>query len=926
MSIQEGPGLPGVPRAGIWEFGAVVLDEQLASLRVDGKPLELDRSSYDVFLALLRHAGEVVTKDELLEAGWPGRVVSENSLAKAVSRLRRALGTDGEALRAVHGYGYRLAAAVHFRSAPEDAVPAHPHGAAHLHPGDPLPHRPGWRLSRRLGEGSAGIIFLAQSGSAGPRAVKLATSEAGLRSLKREIALSRYILAVRGGLPDVAPVLDWNLGNPPYFLELPFFPHGNLGDWSARPDGLPSLDRAARLQLCARLCDTVAALHEVGIIHRDIKPQNLYPVEHAEEGWRLVLSDLGAGEAAHSSRFAELGITMSIAANAGLSAPRAGSLLYMAPEVIAGEMPTQRGDIFALGVLAYQLVVGDLRRSIAPGWEADVADELLCEDIALAAAANPERRQIDARTLGERLRSLETRRERLASECSRSLEAARQSMQLALLSRRRRQLLAGSAVLSMVLTVSFWQQHRTGQARAHAERSAARADAEAAKARGVVDFLTDGVLKQADPYSSPKAVITLRQAIDNAARDVDTRFRSMPDVATAVHGTLAAAYEGMNDFDTAMLHYRRHVAGLRNTDPPDKVAVAKAQADLCRTSLWQGDLQRAVPDCERARGDHLAAGLSPDRPEVFLALADTRQGRYRHALKRLEPRIPRIRRSGDEDLYGYAQWFAAIAYGRLGDAVRAERAHAETVASRRRQFGDKSMQLGWSLADHGKALLLLGREPEGRARLAEAQRMFEKVAGPDHPQAQVPKVHLAAHELALGHWQVARDLALPAYEALLKSTGWQHWTIYAVLSAMHAEAELGNPAAARRLMAEFDAMASLGMDRDYPYLREPHWTSHAATSLALGDHARADHYLARLRGLLREPDPSPLLAARIECIEGELLMARGFPLDARPKVESCRARIMAAASARSPLLRIPGRLLSRLDALSGGSALRSTTP
>ena len=65
----------------------------------------------------------------------------------------------------------------------------------------------------------------------------------------------------------------------------------------------------------------------------------------------------------------------------------------MAPEVIAGEMPTQRSDVFALGVLVYQLVVGDLRRSIAPGWEADVGDELLCEDIALAAAANPERRR-----------------------------------------------------------------------------------------------------------------------------------------------------------------------------------------------------------------------------------------------------------------------------------------------------------------------------------------------------------------------------------------------------------------------------------------------------------------------------------------------------------------------------------------------------
>src|SRR5687768_14673487 len=59
---------------GLWCFGQAVLDEQVAVLRVSGTPVELDRSAYDVLLALLRHAGEIVTKDELLDAGWPGRI------------------------------------------------------------------------------------------------------------------------------------------------------------------------------------------------------------------------------------------------------------------------------------------------------------------------------------------------------------------------------------------------------------------------------------------------------------------------------------------------------------------------------------------------------------------------------------------------------------------------------------------------------------------------------------------------------------------------------------------------------------------------------------------------------------------------------------------------------------------------------------
>ena len=78
--------------AGRWRFGTVEVDERAGEVAVGGQRVDLDRSGFDVLLALLRHAGEIVSKDELLDAGWPGRVVTENSLAKAVSRLRRALG------------------------------------------------------------------------------------------------------------------------------------------------------------------------------------------------------------------------------------------------------------------------------------------------------------------------------------------------------------------------------------------------------------------------------------------------------------------------------------------------------------------------------------------------------------------------------------------------------------------------------------------------------------------------------------------------------------------------------------------------------------------------------------------------------------------------------------------------------------------
>jgi TolB-like protein/DNA-binding winged helix-turn-helix (wHTH) protein len=86
------------------------LDEAGARLFVRGVPHALDHGSFGVLLELLRQAGRVVGKDPLLHAGWPGRVVSENSLTKAISRLRQLLeDPEAELLCTAHGYGYRLA-------------------------------------------------------------------------------------------------------------------------------------------------------------------------------------------------------------------------------------------------------------------------------------------------------------------------------------------------------------------------------------------------------------------------------------------------------------------------------------------------------------------------------------------------------------------------------------------------------------------------------------------------------------------------------------------------------------------------------------------------------------------------------------------------------------------------------------------------
>ena len=75
-----------------WRFAGACFDEASLQLSVDGQAVELERRPLQLLGLLLTHAGEIVTKDEILEALWPGREVSEASVTTCMARLRQGLG------------------------------------------------------------------------------------------------------------------------------------------------------------------------------------------------------------------------------------------------------------------------------------------------------------------------------------------------------------------------------------------------------------------------------------------------------------------------------------------------------------------------------------------------------------------------------------------------------------------------------------------------------------------------------------------------------------------------------------------------------------------------------------------------------------------------------------------------------------------
>ena len=182
-----------------WTFGTAVLDERSLELLVSGQPVALERKPLEVLLYLLHHAGEVVTKDELADNLWPGRILTETVLTRCISMLRHALADDHRTLiRTVHGFGYRLVADVRVEASAASSAPVFDFKA-----GDNPPLRPQWKLVERLGTGGHGEAWLARhEKTREARVFKFALDQGAVSSLKREITLYRLLQESLANLPD----------------------------------------------------------------------------------------------------------------------------------------------------------------------------------------------------------------------------------------------------------------------------------------------------------------------------------------------------------------------------------------------------------------------------------------------------------------------------------------------------------------------------------------------------------------------------------------------------------------------------------------------------------------------------------------------------------------------------------------------------
>ncbi len=290
----------------MWSFAGRTFDESRLELRVGGEAVDLELKPLEVLLYLLRHAGEVVSKSELLDAVWPGLNVVEGSLSTAVYKLRKALGDDDSSIViTVPRVGYRLAAVAHAEASRPSPSPL----KAKLVAGSPVPGREQWLLLRPLDTSSGSEVWLAEHPKTHElRVFKFVSKLTRLRTLKREVTVFRFLRESLEDRRHLVQILEWNFETEPYFLESEYGGL-NLAAWAEDQGGLPSIPLQRRLHVLAEISRAVSDVHAVGVLHKDLKPANVLVARLADGEERIKIADFGSALLLEPSRLEALGIT-----------------------------------------------------------------------------------------------------------------------------------------------------------------------------------------------------------------------------------------------------------------------------------------------------------------------------------------------------------------------------------------------------------------------------------------------------------------------------------------------------------------------------------------------------------------------------------------------------------------------------------------
>jgi len=479
-----------------------------------------------------------------------------------------------------------------------------------------------YRIDSLVGAGGMGDVYRAErADGAYQQTVALKVLRSGLRTAEmvRRFRIERQALA-RLVHPGIATILDAGAlddGRPYIVLEY--------------VDGVPVTkycdDRALslrdRLSLFLKIVTTVQFAHGRLVVHRDLKPSNI----HVQEDGTPRLLDFGIAKLLDTGFDESLGVTT--ATDLRVLTPD-----YAAPEQLRGEAPTTATDVYALGVLLFELLTGGkpfrvsgrtvalLERAVldtpAPAPSSVVKSTTrarklrgdLDRIVLMALRKEPERRYVSAGQFGEDIERCLTGRPVMARPDSVSYRFSK------FIGRNRAAMAAAAA--AALLIVGFGVTAALQARRISRERD--RAERERATAEGVLRILTD-LFEHGNPNTHPGGdTLRVTSLLDDAERRVGTMSGDSVRQAAlwrAVGNMRAARGEYARAIDLlTRSHQQRH-----RLFGPDDIEAARTRHELAQALMWYRGESVARPMLDSSLTE-LRRLLGESSPDVRRALDD----------------------------------------------------------------------------------------------------------------------------------------------------------------------------------------------------------------------------------------------------------------------------------------------------------------
>jgi eukaryotic-like serine/threonine-protein kinase len=686
-----------------------------------------------------------------------------------------------------------------------------------------------YRLIRKLGEGGMGQVWLAEQDVPVRRQVALKLIRAGIddQAVLQRFQSERQSLAIMDH-PAIAKVFDAGAtpdGQPYFVME---YVQGVSITAYCDEHQLKIRDR---LELFIKVCDGVLHAHQKAIIHRDLKPANILVVEVDGKPTPRII-DFGLAKAMGPQKAGETMFT--------LAGGFVGTPAYMSPEQAdpgVRDLDT-RADVYALGVILYELLTGalpfdpkkwkeqplyevmrQLREQDPPRPSTEVENQKQSSTEA-AEKRGTEPKQLASLLQGDldwiTMKALEKDRIRrygtpseLATDLTRFLNnepvAARPaSTGYRLQKYVRRHSVAVAVASAFVLLLAAVAVLQAVQLR--------RTTRERDRASRITEFMT-GMFKESNPSEARGNSITAREILDKASNDIDTSLMKDPELQAQMMYVMGDVYRNLGLFSRAQLLLQQAIQIQQHLLGPEHPDTLRSVSNFALVLEGQGHYAEAEKLDRETLGirGRVLGREHPDTLKSASNLADVLadEGHYAEAEK-LQRATLDIRRRvlgpEDRDMLSSTGGLARILQYE-GHYAEAEKLYREALDTQRRILGPAHPDTLDSMSALAGILENEAQNAEADKLNREALDIRRRVLGPENPYTLSTMNNLAIVLRNEGRYAEAEKLYRETLEVQRRVQGPEHPDTLVVMINLAAALESeGHYAEAEKLLREtFDA-------------------------------------------------------------------------------------------------------------------------